>query len=331
MRIRRRTALIAVCLATLTGACTAASPAAPDRTPAVSPTAVASPSATPRPRESDWPWADAIVDVLDVGGPGWAMTKSDGDLWIQVDPPVEAIVRVDLDTRSATPTVRAGHKPVAGPEGLWVLGGGWVARVDHETGDENLRIPMGGQFALSDGAGWLVDDDALYRIDAATGTVADAVRFDGASACGAPKGLAVAFESAWLPCKEGHVVRIDIATGRTTSIPTGAGAHTLAVTDEAVWVPNYEANTVSRIDASTNRVTTIDKVGHGVGITTGDGWVWASSLTGIAKIDPVTATIVDEVYLGAGEFYELVWDDGIIWVSTRSNRILKLDPYKPVT
>jgi streptogramin lyase len=268
--------------------------------------------------------------VLDVGGAGWAMTKSGGDLWIQVDPPIDAIVRVDLATGSATPAVPAGHKPETGSEseGLWVQGGGWVIRADPASGREMLRIPMGGQFALADGAGWLLNDDGLYRIDVETGDYGDPIALDGASQCGSQKGLVVAFESAWLACKEGHVVRIDIATGETTSIATGAGAHTFAVTDDAVWVTNYEANTVSRIDAATAAVTTIDDVGHGVGITTGDGSVWASTFTGIARIDPATAEIVEEVYLGSGEYYELVWDDGIIWVSTRGNRVFKVDPYK---
>jgi streptogramin lyase len=256
------------------------------------------------------------------------MTKSGGALWIQVDPPIDAIVRLDLATRSAMPAVSAGHKPESGPEGLWVLGGGWLARGDSDSGEEDLRIPMGGLFALAEGAGWLLNDEGLHRIDVSTGTVGEPVPLDGSSACGSPKGLAVAFSSAWLACKEGHVVRIEIATGRTITIATGVGAHTLALTEDAVWVTNYEANTVSRIDASTNDVTTIDDVGHGVGITSGGGWVWASTFTGIARIDPATATIVEEVFLGAGEYYELVWDDGIIWVSTRGNRVFKVDPYK---
>jgi DNA-binding beta-propeller fold protein YncE len=327
---RRLAVLALVCLTTtLTAACTAAPPGGARGAAAVSATPLVSPSADVRvavPTASAWPWAAPIVDVLDVGGSGWAMTKSGGALWIQVDPPVDAIVRLDLETQSATPAVRAGHKPESGPEGLWVLGGGWLARIDPASGEEDLRIPMGGQFALADGAGWLLNDAGLHRIDITSGRVGEPVPLDSSFECGSAKGLAVAFESAWLACKEGHVVRIDSTTGRTTTIATGAGAHTFAVTDDAVWVTNYEANTVSRIDASTNAVTTIDDVGHGVGITTGDGSVWASTFTGIARIDPVTATIVEEVFLGSGEYYELVWDDGMIWASTRGSRVLKVDP-----
>ena len=53
--------------------------------------------------------------------------------------------------------------------------------------------------------------------------------------------------------------------------------------------------------------------------------MWAATPTGIAKIDPATATIVGTIAIGLGEYYELVWDDGAIWASTRGNRVLKVD------
>ena len=323
-----------VCVTTsLTIGCTSGSPGEPEGTPtgasaASAPVETRRAAASPTARPSTSTWAAPIIEVFDVGGSGWAMTKSGGDLWVQVDPPVDAIVRLDLATGSATSAVPAGHKAESGPEGLWVLGGGWLSRIDPASGKEDLRIPMGGAFALGDGVAWLLNDGGLHRIDVATGTVGEPVPLDGAFQCANTKGLVVAFESAWLACKEGHVVRIDVATGATRSIATGVGAHSFAVTEDAVWVTNYQANTVSRIDPLTDAVTTIDGVGHGVGITTGGGSVWASTRTGIARIDPATASIVEEVHLGSGEYYELVWDEGIIWVSTRGPRVLKVDPSK---
>ena len=71
-------------------------------------------------------------------------------------------------------------------------------------------------------------------------------------------------------------------------------------------------------------------MGSGVGITTGGGFVWASDETGIATIDPATAAIVGRLPLGAAEYYELVWDDGVIWVSTRTGSILRVDSSKAV-
>jgi hypothetical protein len=147
----------------------------------------------------------------------------------------------------------------------------------------------------------------------------------GPAQCETWKDLVVAFGSAWLACKEGKVVRIEIPSGKPTTITTGAGAHTFAVTNGAVWVTNYQADSVSRIDPTSGRVTLTNGAGSGVGITSGGGYVWAAAGNGIAKIDPETSSIVDMIDLGPGQCYELVWDDGIIWVSTRGSRVLKVD------
>jgi hypothetical protein len=107
----------------------------------------------------------AIVGEFDAGGAGWAMTKAGGALWIQVDPPVDAIVRIDVATGSATSAVVAGHGPKSGDEGLWVVGADWLARIDPATGEEMLRVPMGGALALGDGAAWLANESGLHRIN----------------------------------------------------------------------------------------------------------------------------------------------------------------------
>lgn len=288
--------------------------------------APSTPAATTRPSPTSRP--EAILATFDVGGDGWSMTKAGGALWIQVDPMVNAIVRVDTTTGETLATARGGHKVKAGDEGLWVLGGGWVARLDPATGAENLRLPLGGAFALGDGAVWILNADGLHRIDAVTGVAAEPIKSDAAAECSAPKDLVVAFKSAWVACKEGKVVRIALNSGETTQIRTQAGAHTFAVTDDSIWVTNYEAETVSRIDPLTDEVTTVAGAGSGVGITVGDGFIWASGPTGIVKIDPESRSILGSVYLGRGEYYELVWDAGVIWASTRGAKILKIDPTK---
>ena len=324
---RRRVATLGLtCLATaLIGACTTASvggaPQAPAREAAAAPTKqpTAKPTSTPRPTPA------GILGSIDAGGAGWSLAMAGGALWIQVDPPVDAIVRIDLANGTATPAVPLGHKVKFGTEGLWVLGGGWLARVDPVSGAETLRVPMGGAFALADGAVWLFNERGLHRIDAATGTIGQPIGPDLLTICGSPKDLLIVFDSAWVACKEGKVIRVDLASGDATPIPTEVGAHTLATTDDAVWVTNYQAGSVSRIDPASNDVATIAGAGSGVGITVGGGYVWAAAPTGIAKIDPATASIVGTVPLGAGEYYDLVWDDGIIWASTRGNRILKVD------
>ena len=329
-RVPQARTIITVAAATLwIAACSAgagAPSASPRTTAAPTITTTRSPDATPTPTLTPAP--RAIIGEFDVGGAGWAMTKAADALWIQVDAPVDAIVRVDIGTGAVTKAVPLGWEAKSGAEGLWVVCCDWLAKVDPATGKETLRVPMGGAFALGDGAVWLANDDGLRQIDALTGAIGKPVGPAVSSVCESAKDMVVAYESAWLACKEGKVVRIDLSTGEALDIPTAAGAHTLALAGDAVWVTNYQANSVSRIDPATNEVTTIPGAGNGTGITFGGGYVWVGSPTGIAKIDPKTAIIVGEIPLGSGEYYELVWDDGIIWVSTRSARILKVDPSK---
>jgi YVTN family beta-propeller protein len=291
--------------------------------PSVSPSAAPSSSSATSPT----PPPAAIVGEFDAGGAGWAMTNAGGALWIQVDPPVDAIVRIDVATGTTAPAVPGGWQAKSGNEGLWIVGSDWLARVDPATGQEVLRVPIGGVFALADGAVWLLNDDGLHRIDASTGTTTDPVGPSRSSVCDPSKDLIVAFDSAWLSCKEeGTVARIDLATGAVTSIPTAAGAERFTVADGAVWVTNVYANSVSRIDPETNRVTTVADAGSGHAITSGDGYVWVGAGAGIAKIDPATNSIVDVISLGSAATDAFVWDEGIIWVSTRSSRVLKVDP-----
>jgi DNA-binding beta-propeller fold protein YncE len=326
---RRRIAALGVaCLASgLTGACTmgSAGGTAPATGQAVT-AGTTRPTATPRVRPTPTPVPAAILGSFDAGGAGWSLAVAGGALWIQVDLPVNAIVRIDTATGTAAPAVPRGHKVKAGGEGLWVVGRDWLVRVDPASAEETLRVPMGGAFALDEGAAWLFNERGLHRIDATTGAVGRPIGPDLATVCADPKDLLMAFDSAWLACKEGKVVRLDISSGVVTPITTEAGAHTLVKTDAAVWVTNYEAGSVSRIDPAGNKVSTIAGVGSGVGITVGDGFVWAAARTGIAKIDPLTASIVGTIALGPGEYYDLAWDDGLIWASTRGNRVLKVDP-----
>jgi streptogramin lyase len=269
-----------------------------------------------------------IIGELDAGGAGWGMAKAGGALWIQVDPPIDAIVRIDVATGAAVPAIPGGVDVKFGDEGLWVACCDGIARVDPATGELLLVVPLDGAFALSNGSVFALSEQGLQEIDPQSGAPLDEPIGSAVdrTVCGAWKDLIVAFGSAWLACKEGTVVRIDIDSGRLRSITTGAGAHTFTVTDDAVWVTNYQAGSVSRIDPETDQVTTIKGAGSGVGITSGGGYVWAAARTGIAKIDPATSAIVATIDLGPGEYYELVWDDGVIWVSTRGSRILKVDP-----
>jgi YVTN family beta-propeller protein len=100
------------------------------------------------------------------------------------------------------------------------------------------------------------------------------------------------------------------------------GAH-----DGVVWVANYQANTVSRVDPRTNEVVaTIDDVGSGVGIAAGDGGIFVSDQHhGVSRIDPATNAVT--LVLAVPEWtYGLAYGDDELWVtSVERQRVYRLD------
>jgi hypothetical protein len=254
------------------------------------------------------------------------MAATEDHLWVQVDPPVDSVVRVDKRTGEAVPMVPEGHRPEVGPDGLWVLGADWLVKVDPATGKQSRRVAAGGNFTLAEGKGWLYSQDGtVSSLEVGTGKVRSVAIVDPALC--QQKDIAMAFGVVWLACKEGHVVRVPLDGGKPTVIPTGPGSHTFALTDDAVWVTNYQDGdgSISRIDPRTNETMKLQGVGSGVGITAGGGYVWSGDYLGIAKIDPRTATVVGHLPVDPDSYYELVWDDGVIWASTRGSELLEID------
>ena len=91
----------------------------------------------------------------------------------------------------------------------------------------------------------------------------------------------------------------------------------LAVGAESVWLTSFPGDSVTRIDASTNRaVGTISSGGLGpIGIAYANGYIWVANHHGdptgsIAKIDPSTMRVVDLIPVGAAQF-----DSGPNWVA----------------
>ena len=213
-----------------------------------------------------------------------------GGVWVQVDPPVDQIVKVDDVSGAVTMTIDAGRGVAIGEDAVWVaVGGGETRKIDPVTGDVLLTVatPDANYLTIGAGAVWVPSETGVSRLDPVTGATTAAIALD----LGVTD-LEASDDAVWVTHKgEGMVSRIDTATNAVVAtIQTGAGAHDVAIDEHGVWVTNYQANTVSRIDPATNTVVaTIEGVGSGVGITTGNGAIFASTRDGgIFRIDPAT-------------------------------------------
>ena len=229
---------------------------------------------------------------------------------------------MDEASGAVTLTVEAGTSAAIADDAVWVTVGGTETRkIDPVTGEVLLVAATPGAYYVSVGAGavWVPSPAGVSRIDPVTGAVTSiTVDLDVSD-------LLASDDAVWTTHKhEGMVSRIDPATNAVVAtIETGAGAHDLAIDEHGVWITNYKANTVSRIDPATNTVVaTIEGVGSGVGITVGDGDIFASTSAGdIFRIDPDTNEARPVVDLD-GWLYGLAYGDGELWATDANTGVV---------
>ena len=278
----------------------------------------------------DWSGAGsgtAGPQAIDLGGAAWSTVYGFGGTWIQVDPPVDQLVKVDAETGTVTMTVDGGTAAAIGTDAVWVtVGGQETQKIDPETGEVLLTVTTPSAFYVAVGAGsvWVPTTDGVARIDPDTGDIVATIPI-----AGDMTDLAADDAGVWVTDKgAGLVRRIDPATNVVVAeIPTGAGAHDLAIDGSGVWVTNYSDGTVSRIDAATNEVVaTIEGVGSGVGIDAGGDAIWVSTQgLGISRIDPETNEVVRVAELD-GWSYGVAYGDGELWVSSVDHELVNRIP-----
>ncbi len=255
--------------------------------------------------------------VLTFTGQTWSTRYGFGAAWVQVDPPVDQIVKIDAATETVTLAIDGGRGVAFTSDSVWVaVGGEEVQKIDPESGEVLLAVPLEASYlAAGLGSIWAPTPDGLVRLDDQTGDVQATIPITEVAEM---TDVEVSEAAVWVTAKEdGTVVRVDPATNTVVSyIPTGSGAHDMVADENGLWVTNYRANTISRIDLATGQVVaTIEGVGSGVGIDSGGGAVWASNKSdGIFRIDPATnvATLVFEKPQWS---YGLAYSEGDLWVS----------------
>lgn len=77
------------------------------------------------------------------------------------------------------------------------------------------------------------------------------------------------------------------------TIPVENTADSIAVADDAVWVSGWDGRTISRIDAETNEVITVDVGFTGTHVAVGEGAVWVGVDGGLVlRLDPDSAEVI---------------------------------------
>jgi DNA-binding SARP family transcriptional activator/streptogramin lyase len=167
-------------------------------------------------------------------------------------------------------------------------------------------------------------------------------------ALGLTLGLALSFDQAppaSIQLTANSVGFIDAESGRVTrSYPVGRQPSALTVADNAVWVANYQDQTVTRIDRSTGHSVTIPVGGHPTGLAADRGTIWAWTLE--ADLVPIDSrydtagrplsfaaqTVGARSEAGAGRTPEerqggrVIAGGGFLWITVPLTTVIRVDP-----
>ena len=129
--------------------------------------------------------------------------------------------------------------------------------------------------------------------------------------------------------KPNSLAAIDSSGHVLESIPVGGAPSGIAVGGGAVWMTDFSANRVSRIDLRTHTVRQTLTVGSGSsGIVFGDGAIWVTNSLDatVSRVDPASNTVVERVPVGSGAS-GVAFGLGTVWVAnTGDHTISRIDP-----
>jgi YVTN family beta-propeller protein len=103
-----------------------------------------------------------------------------------------------------------------------------------------------------------------------------------------------------------------------------------AAGSRSVWLPEPDAETVTRVDVASGNVVDRIPVPGGVGaVAVGGGAVWALAVRGgtALRIDPATARITQRIGLGGARASALAFGPGSLWVADAADSaLIEVDP-----
>jgi YVTN family beta-propeller protein len=117
---------------------------------------------------------------------------------------------------------------------------------------------------------------------------------------------------------ENSVGRLDPSSGEVRSeIPLGDGPGPSATDGTSVWIANTLDDTVSRVDAESGQVSTIDIGGEPAGVAIGADFAWVTDATEgtVEQVDPEATSVVGSLEVGNGPGGVVV-AFGAVWVVT---------------
>jgi len=191
-------------------------------------------------------------------------------------------------------------------------------------GSQGVQARAWDELAVGGGAVWAITgNNELLRYSAESGIQEAAVSLPSHSS-----GVIVAFGSVWITgTGNDELYRVDPTTNQiAATIDLHSDPRSLAAGEESVWICNEGDGTVQRVDGkSGGLVATIEAGAVGkCAIAVGGGFVWVSTRAEpIVQIDPRTNSVRGKFKLEMSELSTIRFSSGSLWVSGESVRRIK--------
>jgi hypothetical protein len=286
-------------------------PSGPTPTPATSPVAFPTPTLPP-----------AIAQVVDVHDQlVWRIASAGNTIWVEGEsrthePGSGMLHQLDGATGELLRSI-PGSVPFVDGDTLWYSRADDLVEADAQTGEERATYqpPVLGTM-VHDGILWATDEEKgiLARVDLKNEEVTGQLKLPD----GEPKQLAFWEGAVWVVIDGSDVVlRVDPRTMTVTDeVPAGLMPHSLAAGFGALWVIEHGTTEVVRLQPNGEVSASISGPGLTVAITVARGYVWATGPHTIAKIDPATNEIVNEIEIGYSDYYGMTFSQGSLWITT---------------
>lgn len=252
----------------------------------------------------------------------------------------ESLVRIDPETNAVVAVTKVGRDPdrlAVGAGGVWVVNrrDRTVTRVTERDVVETIGgVPFADHVAVDGDHVWVSSFDraSIAKIDGQSGQVVESVGLPSRHA----EGLAVGGGFLWVtnPATQRGVgtetvSRIDLRTREVVStIPVGTTPIFTTFGDGAVWVSNYDADTISVVRIGSTTAETIDACDGPLGIATGFESVWVACywVSQVVRIDQRTGEVLARIPIGAGPL-DVSVGAGSVWSTSRDSReVSRIDP-----
>ncbi|HET9672301.1 MAG TPA: adenylate/guanylate cyclase domain-containing protein [Actinomycetota bacterium] len=264
-----------------------------------------------------------------------------------VDVPPGTVLQLDPETLAVRSAIRVVplqlgttvrhtvHPLVAGQGSVWVIRGKVLIQLDPVDGDERGRpaLGIGNPVSINVASGadavWVMADVELVRINPGSGEAGTVLEIERpASPTGTPTwttDVAATTRHVWIGTSDGHLVRFDAGTRRTTRTVVPGAIDAIAAGPDSVWTTDVVAGTITPFDPRSLRPGPSVEIQGGaddVAVDGPDAWVLSRAS---GQVSPVLDGDPSAPIRVGSDPTSIAIGFGAVWVGDEDGLLRRID------